>query len=58
MPDMAVEELAAYSAIASKLCLSTIFAVSPNRSETRLRNIVASTSGFLYTVSVYGITDA
>ena len=58
LPDMPVEESGAYSAIASKLSVATVFLVSPNTPESRLRKIVASTSGFLYIVSVYGITGA
>jgi tryptophan synthase alpha chain len=58
LPDMPVEESDAYSATASKLSVATVFLVSPNTRESRLRKIVASTSGFLYIVSVYGITGA
>jgi tryptophan synthase alpha chain len=58
LPDMPIEEADQYSAIASKLNLTTVFLVSPNTPESRLRKVVASTSGFLYIVSVYGITGA
>ena len=58
LPDMPVEESDAYSATASKLSVATVFLVSPNTPESRLRKIVASTSGFLYIVSIYGITGA
>jgi tryptophan synthase alpha chain len=58
LPDMPIEESDAYSATASKLSVATVFLVSPNTPESRLRKIVASTSGFLYIVSVYGITGA
>jgi tryptophan synthase alpha chain len=58
LPDMPVEESDAYSTTASKLSVATVFLVSPNTRESRLRKIVASTSGFLYIVSVYGITGA
>jgi tryptophan synthase alpha chain len=58
LPDMPVEESSMYSLIASKLNLATVFFVSPNTPETRLRKIVAKTTGFLYVVSVYGITGA
>jgi len=58
LPDMPVEEAGEYSQAASKLGLSLVFLASPNTSEARLRNIVKSTSGFLYLVSVYGITGA
>jgi tryptophan synthase alpha chain len=58
LPDMPVEEGETYSLTASKLDLATVFLVSPNTSKARLRKLVASTSGFLYVVSVYGITGA
>jgi tryptophan synthase alpha chain len=58
LPDMPVEEGETYSLTASKLDLATVFLVSPNTPRARLRKLVASTSGFLYVVSVYGITGA
>ena len=58
LPDMPIEEADEYSAAASKLNLAAVFLVSPNTPESRLRKVVASTSGFIYIVSVYGITGA
>ncbi len=58
LPDMPVDEADTYSLMASKLNLATVFLVSPNTPEARLRRIAASTTGFLYVVSVYGITGA
>jgi tryptophan synthase alpha chain len=58
LPDMPIEEADIYSLTASKLDLATVFLVSPNTPEARLRKIVASTTGFIYVVSVYGITGA
>jgi tryptophan synthase alpha chain len=58
LPDMPVEESSTYSLIASKLNLATVYLVSPNTPEARLRKIVARTTGFLYVVSVYGTTGA
>jgi tryptophan synthase alpha chain len=58
LPDMSIEEADIYLLTASKLKLATVFLVSPNTSEARLREIVARTTGFLYVVSVYGITGA
>lgn len=58
LPDVPVEEAEEYSAIASKLGLVTVFLASPNTSPVRLQKIVNSSSGFLYLVSVYGITGA
>src|SRR5215208_7316240 len=56
LPDMPVEEGHTYSTTASQLNLATIWLVSPNTPKARLLKLVASTSGFLYVVSVYGIT--
>ncbi len=58
LPDLPVEEADTYTSVASKLDLATVFLVSPNTPVTRLRKIVATTTGFLYVVSVYGITGA
>ena len=58
LPDMPVEEAEAYSIAGSKLGLATVFLASPNTSPARLRKIVDCTSGFLYLVSVFGITGA
>jgi tryptophan synthase alpha chain len=58
LPDVPVEEAQEYSAAASKLGLATVFLASPNTTQARLQKIVNSSSGFLYLVSVYGITGA
>lgn len=58
LPDMPIEEADIYMSTAAKHGLATVFLVSPNTPEERLRKIVASTTGFLYVVSVYGITGA
>ena len=58
LPDMPVEEAGAYLAAASKLGLATVFLASPNTPQGRLGKIIDSSSGFLYLVSVYGITGA
>ncbi|MDQ3808229.1 MAG: tryptophan synthase subunit alpha, partial [Thermoproteota archaeon] len=48
LPDMPVEEADIYLSTAAKHGLATVFLVSPNTPEERLRKIVASTTGFLY----------
>jgi tryptophan synthase alpha chain len=58
LPDLPVEEADTYTAMASKLNIATVFLVSPNTPDRRLRNIADNSSGFLYLVSVYGITGA
>lgn len=56
IPDLSVEESIEIKKYASKYGLDTIFLVSPNTSDSRLRAIVKATSGFLYLVSVFGTT--
>lgn len=58
LPDMPVEEAGQYSAIAEKQGLATVFLASPNTSKERLQKIIDSSSGFMYLVSVFGITGA
>lgn len=56
VPDLAVEESSEFRKAAKNHALDTIFLVSPNTSESRLKAIVKATSGFLYLVSVFGTT--
>jgi tryptophan synthase alpha chain len=58
LPDLPVDEAGTYTSVASKLNLATVFLVSPNTGDIRLHKIAANTTGFLYVVSVYGITGA
>jgi tryptophan synthase alpha chain len=57
-PDMPVEESDEYVKAATKHGMSTVFLASPNTTPSRLKDIVERTSGFLYMVSVFGITGA
>ena len=56
IPDLIIEEATDYVKVAHSLNLATIFLVSPNTSEQRIRRISESSKGFIYLVSVYGIT--
>ena len=56
LPDMAIEESENYVKAARKNKLDTIFLISPNTSNERIRKILKVTSGFLYLVSMYGTT--
>jgi len=56
LPDMAIEESKEYVKSAKKIGMDTIFLVSPNTEKDRLRQIIKSTSGFLYMVAVFGTT--
>ena len=58
LPDLPVEEAGEYLAAASKRGLATVFLASPNTPQGKLCKIIDSSSGFLYLVSVYGITGA
>ena len=56
LPDMPIEESKIYHKNAANMGLSTVFLVSPNTSGPRVKQIIAVTTGFLYLVSVYGVT--
>jgi len=56
LPDMSIEESKEYLKSAKKNNLDTIFLVSPNTKNNRLKKIAKSSSGFLYLVSVFGTT--
>ena len=58
LPDMTIEESDCYIKQATELGLATIFLASPNTSDQRMNSIVNKSSGFVYLVSVYGITGA
>jgi tryptophan synthase alpha chain len=56
LPDMAVVESADYVKVTSDLGLATIFLASPNSSRLRIEQIMDVCSGFIYVVSIFGIT--
>lgn len=56
LPDMSVEESKEYIKISRELELASIFIVSPNTEDNRARRIMNASTGFLYAVSVYGVT--
>jgi tryptophan synthase alpha chain len=58
VPDLPVEEAEEYKKIAVRNKIDTIFLASPSTSIDRLKTIINQTSGFLYLVSLYGITGA
>ncbi len=58
VPDLPVEESNDYCSSAGKWGVDTIFLASPATSVERLRKFVDVTSGFLYLVSLYGVTGA
>ena len=56
IPDIPIEESKEYLNTMQNTGLSTIFLVSPNTSEKRLKMISRICTGFLYAISVYGTT--
>jgi tryptophan synthase alpha chain len=56
LPDMSVEESYDYLTAAKKRKEDTIFLISPNTSDSRIKKIANASSGFLYFVAVYGTT--
>lgn len=58
LPDVPVEEASEYLPKAKEHRMAAVFLASPNTSESRLQKIIENSSGFMYLVSVYGITGA
>jgi tryptophan synthase alpha chain len=56
LPDMSIEESKEYLKYAKKNDLDTIFLVSPNTKNDRLKKIARASTGFLYMVAVFGTT--
>ena len=56
LPDMAIEEARDYLKAIRKNKADSIFLISPNTSPKRIKKIVLASSGFLYLVSIFGIT--
>jgi len=58
VPDLPIEEAGEYKRFAGANEIDTIFLAAPSTSAARLEEIVEYTSGFLYLVSVLGVTGA
>lgn len=58
VPDLPVEEAGDYKRTAEAYGVDTIFLAAPSTSPPRLRRIANFTTGFLYLVSVFGVTGA
>ena len=56
LPDMSIEESKEFLHAAKKNKIDTIFLISPNTTSQRIKKIADVSSGFLYLVSVFGIT--
>jgi len=58
VPDLPIEEADDYRKFAEAYEIDTIFLAAPSTSTQRLERIVEYASGFLYLVSVFGVTGA
>jgi tryptophan synthase alpha chain len=58
VPDLPVEEAESYTKVAADHGVDTIFLAAPSTSEMRLKRIVGASTGFLYLVSLFGVTGA
>ncbi|MGA3296467.1 MAG: tryptophan synthase subunit alpha [Candidatus Bathyarchaeia archaeon] len=58
VPDLPIEESYTYKKECRANDVDTIFLASPSTDETRLKQIAAQTSGYLYLISLYGVTGA
>ncbi|MEV6565177.1 tryptophan synthase subunit alpha [Streptomyces kronopolitis] len=56
LPDLPVQESAAWREHAAKHGLATVFVVAPSSKDARLAEITAAGSGFVYAASLMGVT--
>lgn len=58
IPDLTPEESAAWKQAAKANCIDTIYMVAPTTPDDRVKKIASYSSGFLYLVSMTGVTGA
>jgi tryptophan synthase alpha chain len=58
IPDLSIEESTSYREECASNDMDTIFLAAPSTDEARLKRIAGKTSGYLYLVSLYGVTGA
>ena len=56
VPDLPVEESDEFRTLSLKHNVDNIYLAAPNTSRTRLRTVLDKSKGFLYLVSLYGVT--
>ena len=56
VPDLPVEESEEFRNLSLKHNVDNIYLAAPNTSRTRLRTVLDKSKGFLYLVSIYGVT--
>ncbi len=58
IPDLPLEDAMAFGRASRRREIDSVLLASPTTTEARMKSIVANTSGFLYLVSVLGVTGA
>ncbi len=58
IPDLPAEESSSFSKIASKSGFSLIYLISPTTSQDDMKSIIEKSTGFIYYVSLTGVTGA
>lgn len=56
--DLSIDDADEIAIPAEKVGLDTVFMVTPNTSDERMEQIAAKTTGFIYTVSLLGVTGS
>ncbi|MHC5073744.1 MAG: tryptophan synthase subunit alpha [Planctomycetota bacterium] len=56
--DLSIDDSEEIYSLAVSAGLDTVFMVTPNTKEQRMKNIASKTTGFIYTVSVLGVTGS
>jgi tryptophan synthase alpha chain len=54
--DLSIDDAEEIYSLATSAGLETVFMVTPNTKEERMKDIASKTTGFIYTVSVLGVT--
>ena len=58
IPDLPPDEAAEFIMLSKKAQLNTIFLLAPTSTENRIKKVVKASTGFIYYVSITGITGA
>ena len=58
VPDLPPDEAAEFMRLAQKANLNTIFLLAPTSTDDRIKKVVKASTGFIYYVSITGITGA
>ncbi|MHC4264941.1 MAG: tryptophan synthase subunit alpha [Planctomycetota bacterium] len=56
--DLSIDDAEEIYGLATSAGLETVFMVTPNTKEERMKDIASKTTGFIYTVSVLGVTGS